>query len=235
MVRIKPAFDKPKKELVILMDERVDKLDDKMLRIVVAVVEVKQQNLQKDQFLVKMRQEIEENSCRKFHFTDLNISERKRLVKYLNGLDFECKTHVGYFLGISEEAAKEKAIKGAIQKTQKILSKTCALKFIVENSNGYENFIKHDFLTQDASLSIIADTMSYIIANRLDYAKDEEYYRRVSKEFGAETSEKAKLKQVWFNDLADHNRLESYFVYADKTIWLSREYKLAKIDILMLK
>ena len=172
------------------MDERCDKLDDKIIRVTFSVVEIldgPETNTLKTE-LQPIKENLNKNQ--KFHFADIDDPMREKILTIIAEQGIRCKMYIFYALDCSELNAKVTALIWAIENTKKSLSKRYTLNFLIENANEYKSIIRESNLIDDTLLTIIPDAFCHVFARRLN---------RVDC-----------LKQ--YNIISDKIRLESYLV-----------------------
>lgn len=179
-----------KKSLLVLMDERYDKLDWRMSRMIFSAVEIP--SVEDMDEIKRVLSEVKEGFDRKkkFHFMELDELTQSEVIDVIVGLNIRCKMYVFYAVDVSESDMKTTTLNWAIKNTRNSLSKQCTLNIMIEDAEQYRRIIRAGNLINDDVVTIIPDAFCYVFARRLD--------------------DKKTLN--WYNMLCDKIRLESYCV-----------------------
>ena len=121
--------------LLVLVDERYDKLDERMSRTIFGVVEIPMELEDMD----KVKQgflAIKETfgGKKKFHFMDLDTFAQSKIIEIISSMNIRCKMYVFYAMDISESDMKTKALSLTIKDVRKALSKQHILNIVIENA-----------------------------------------------------------------------------------------------------
>lgn len=176
--------------MLILMDERYDRLDERLSRVIFSAAEIPDRselNRARDKFS-KIAQGLAQD-C-KFHFAGMSQLDQQKVIDTMSTLGVRCKMYIFYALNRNESEMKKTALKWAIQNTRKSLSKRYILQFLIENAEQYGDIIRKENLVSDPALTIIPDAFCHTFARRLSN----------------------NLNSKWYDNLYEKSRLECYWL-----------------------
>jgi len=156
--------------LTILIDERVDHLDEYTLRLMYCAVEIPGET-----DVLVLSNEIKEafnnsdgyEDLKKVHFTSLNLKQRRFLLQIISKLNITAKMYISYHFRTEPHKELARRLEVVVRETQ-IKHRNKRLTFIVENAEAYKRLIKTENLTSNDYLTIIADAMCFVFATKLN-------------------------------------------------------------------
>lgn len=189
-------FKRPEKFIVI--DERIDHLDERVIRTIIGAVELDdpahlQQVKTALENYVKAKK-IPKNG-QKLHINELDFTEKLELITFISTLNFSAKVYVNYDYSKQSGEAKIHALKFSVAALQQ-KHRSKKLNIMIEHADEYKKVVKAEFMTSDHYLSLVPDVVCHLIAYRLD--------------INSLDDAKSKLYEKMYLQLREHVRLHTY-------------------------
>lgn len=156
-----------KPPIYVIMDERIDQLDERLCRVIFAAVETSS-SLDLHKYGTELEKETKYSG--KFHFTDIaEQKEKTAIVDSVAKMGLYSKVYTYYEIG-EQATVKQNGLKWAIREEMRDLMKKYRPTFLIEHANEYNEIIKMPNLIDGSSrLTIFPDVVCAVFAARLDY------------------------------------------------------------------